>query len=337
MSEHPTPDGIMKLGLGFWGSKAFLSAIELGLFTALAEGPLNADDLVAKLELHERGARDFLDALVALGMLERDDGAYRNTRDTAVFLDRNLPSYIGGILEMANHRLYGFWGNLTEALRTGKPQNEVAGGKDFFGELYAEPDRLKEFLYAMLGISVGPATFVAQKFPWKDYKTVIDIGTATGTLPVEVAKAHAHITGGGFDLPPVQATFEEYVAKHDLADRLAFHAGSFFTDDLPPADVLVFGHILHDWDLEQKHMLIGKAFDALPSGGAVIIYEFLIDDDRRANAMGLLMSLNMLIETPGGFDYTGADCRGWLEAAGFKDIRVEHLVGPESMVVGIKA
>ena len=96
------------------------------------------------------------------------------------------------------------------------------------------------------------------------------------------------------------------------------------------------GHILHDWDLDVKRMLIRKAYDAIPEGGALLVYESIIDDDRSQNAFGLLMSLNMLIETPGGFDYTGADCIGWMKEAGFRDARVEHLVGPESMVIGFK-
>ena len=121
-----------------------------------------------------------------------------------------------------------------------------------------------------------------------------------------------------------------------MSDRLKFHSGSFFTDPLPTADVLVMGHILHDWNLDEKEMLLRKAYDALPANGALIVYEALIDDDRRKNAFGLLMSLNMLIETPGGFDYTGADCQAWMREVGFRETRVEHLLGPDSMVVGIK-
>ena len=113
-------------------------------------------------------------------------------------------------------------------------------------------------------------------------------------------------------------------------------SGDFFKQELPKTDVVLMGHILHDWDLDTKRMLIGKAYDALPPGGALVIFEALIDDDRSKNAFGLLMSLNMLIETPGGFDYSGADVMGWLKDAGFKETRVEHLVGPDSMAVGIK-
>jgi O-methyltransferase domain/Dimerisation domain len=332
-----TPDAIMQLGLAFWGSKTLLSAVELGVFSELADaGALDGEALRQRLGLHPRSARDFFDALVALGMLERDDGRYANTPATDLFLDRAKPSYVGGLLEMANARLYGFWGSLTEGLRTGTPQSEAKDGGDFFAALYADSDRLAQFARAMSAVSGGATQVIADKFPWRDHSSVIDIGCAEGAVPVQVALAHEHITGGGFDLPAMGPIFDAYVARFGLGERLTFTAGDFFADPLPEADVLVMGHILHDWDLDEKRLLLRKAYDALPDGGALIVYEAIIDDDRRGNAFGLLMSLNMLIETPGGFDYTGADCRAWMRETGFRESYVEHLVGPDSMVVGIK-
>lgn len=336
MTARLSPEKILGLGLGFWNSKALLSAVELGVFTVLAEGPADIATLTRRLGLHERSVRDFLDALVALSLLEREDGVYRNTPETDLFLDRAKPSYVGAILEMANARLFASWNALTEALKTGQRQSEEKGEEDFFAALYADPERLRGFLTAMSGISAGPAQAIAEKFPWKGYKSFVDVGAAQGMVPVTLARAHPHLTGGGFDLAPVKPIFEEFVACNSLADRLKFHAGDFFADDLPKADVIVMGHILHDWDLAQKRVLLAKAYDALPKGGAVIVYDAIIDDARRENAFGLLMSLNMLIETPGGFDYTGADCQGWMRDAGFSQTRVEPLLGPDSMVIGVK-
>jgi len=331
-----TPDRILQTGLGFWASKTLLSAVELGVFTELARQPADLASLQDRLGLHARGSRDFLDALVALGFLQRENGVYHNTPETEVFLDKNKPSYIGGILEMANRRLYPFWGQLTPALRTGEHQNESKGGEDLFAAVYADTAQLGEFLRAMTGVSRGANLAIAQKFPWSNYQTCADIGTAQGDLVSQITLAHPHLRGLGFDLPEVAPVFNEYVQTNGLAERVRFQPGDFFRDQLPSADVLLFGHILHDWDLETKAMLLRKAYAALPSGGAVIVYDALIDDDRRQNAFGLLMSLNMLIETPGGFDYSGADCIGWLIEAGFQNCRVEHLVGPDAMVVGIK-
>jgi hypothetical protein len=335
-TEGPIPDAIMQLGFAFWGSKALLSAVELGLFSELAGGPLDRDELRDRLGLDRRSATDFFDALVSLGMLKREEGRYSNTPETDLFLDRAKPSYVGGILEMANARLYPFWGSLTEGLRTGTPQNEAKHGEDFFATIYADPERLALFAGGMSAVSAGAGQVIAAKFPWADHNSLVDIGCAEGAVPAQIALAHDHITGGGFDLPALEPIFNHYVAGFGLSDRLSFTGGDFFTDPLPEADVLVMGHILHDWDLEQKRLLLKKAYDALPEGGALIVYEALIDDERRENAFGLLMSLNMLIETEGGFDYTGADCQEWMAETGFRDSYVEHLVGPDSMVVAIK-
>lgn len=332
----PSPDHILQIGMGFWASKTLLSAVEMEVFTELAKGPQSLEALTGRLGLHPRSSRDFLDALVALGFLEREDGHYRNSPSTDVFLDKYKPSYIGGMLEMANKRLYGHWSHLTTALRTGENQNEASAGEEPFAALYADPTRLKGFLRAMTGISRGANMTIAAKFPWDKYKTAADCGTAQGDLIAQVALKNPHITGIGFDLPEVARIFEEYVEENGLGSRVRFQPGSFFTDPLPKVDVIMMGHILHDWNLEEKKMLIRKAYEAIPEGGAFIAYDSIIDDDRRSNAFGLLMSLNMLIESPGGFDYTGADCTGWMREAGFRETRVEHLVGPDSMVIGIK-
>jgi hypothetical protein len=335
--NEPQPEHILQVGMGFWASKTLLSAIEMEVFTELVDRPEPLEVLQGRLGLHPRAARDFLDALVALKFLERSDGKYGNTPSTAFFLDKRKPSYIGGILEMANHRLYPSWAHLTTALRTGAPQNESKdSGADTFAALYADPARLKEFLRAMTGISHGGNMAIARRFPWKQYRTAVDVGTAQGDLITQVALANPQIEGTGFDLPAVGPIFEEYVEANGLSSRVKFAPGSFFELPLPKADVVMMGHILHDWDLETKRMLVAKAFAALPPGGAFIVYESIIDDDRSANAFGLLMSLNMLVETSGGFDYTGSDCTGWMKEAGFRETRVEHLVGPDSMVVGIK-
>jgi len=338
-AETATPEAILQLGLGFWASKTLLTATELGLFTDLAaNGPSDLAALAARHGLHGRGAADFLDALVALGMLERDaTGRYANTPQTALFLDRAKPTYIGGLLEMANRRLYPFWGRLTEALKTGQPQNEAREGGDPFAALYADPQTLEVFLRAMSGGTRLTAGIMAARFPWADHATFADIGCAQGALIAGVAGAHPHLSAIGFDLPPVGPVFERHMAETGLADRARFQPGSFFTDPLPTADVLVMGHILHDWGLEDKMMLLRKAQEALPPGGALLVYDAMIDDDRRRNAFGMLMSLNMLIETPAGFDYTGADAMGWAREAGFAEAEVHPLAGPHSMMVARKA
>lgn len=336
MEKEITPETIMMIGLGFWESKTLLSAIEFGLFTELAKGPATLEAIQDRLRLHPRASRDFLDALVALKLLERTGTQYSNTAETDLFLDRAKPTYIGGVLEMCNARLYAFWNNLTEGLRTGEPQNEARMGGNLFDMIYNDDQGLRQFLSAMTGLSLGVGQAIAKKFPWKEYRDFVDVGAAQGGVPVQIALEHSHLKGINFDLPVVGPVFDEYVASFNLSDRLRFQGGDFFKDSIPAADVVIMGHILHDWNLEEKKILIQRAYDALPSGGSFIVFEALIDDDRRTNAFGLLMSLNMLVETRGGFDFTGADCSSWMKEAGFRSTRVEHLTGPDSMVVGIK-
>jgi hypothetical protein len=330
--DHPTPEAIMQLTRAYAGSKALVSAVELGLFTALADGPLTGEVLRAKMGLQPRGTTDWLDALVSLGMLDRDGDLYANTAATDLYLDRAKPTYVGGmVLGMAADTSH--WDSLTAALQTG--QTQIEGDQDFLDQ-YRDPALFTEFMHSMTGLSMGAAQAIAEKFPWSRYRTVIDVGAAEGCVPVQLALRHLQLTGGGFDLPMVRQAFESYVATYRLTDRLRFYPGDFFTDPLPSADVLVMGHVLHNWSLQEKLELLGKAYRALPDGGALIVYESLIDDDRRTNTFGLLLSLAMLLVTHAGFGYTSADCRSWMSEVGFRDSYVQPLVGPDSMVVGLK-
>ena len=341
MSNDVGPDQILQIGFGFWPSKVLLSAVELGLFTELSGGPLSGAEIEQALGLHSRGTYDFLDTLVAIGMLERiGNGAearYANTPTTAQFLDRNKPSYIGGILEMANARLYRFWADLTPALKTGQPQNEVKhSGKPMFDELYADPARLEQFMDAMTGVSMGNFNAFAEKFDFSPYKTHADIGGATGQLATIVAQRHNHISSVSYDLPVVQPIAERRIKGAGLDERLATGTIDFFAEDFPKADLITMGMILHDWNLDKKKQLIAKAYDALPEGGAFVAIENIIDDERRQNAFGLMMSLNMLIEFGDAFDFTGADFEGWCLEAGFKRCEVLPLAGPASAAIAYK-
>jgi hypothetical protein len=335
------PSHIMQVGMGFWPSKTVLSAVELELFTHLGDEAMTGEEIGQRLGLHPRGIHDFLDTLVALRLLDRDgegsEGRYRNTADTAAFLDKRSPAYIGGILEMSNARLYGFWGDLTEALQTGKPQNEIKHtGKAMFEELYSDPARLEQFMNAMKGISLGPALALAEKFDFGKHETLCDVGGATGQLCATVAARHPHLRCTTYDLPVVAPIAERAIAAAGLADRVTVASGDFFADPLPQADVITMGLILHDWNLDRKMDLIRSAYEALPEGGAFIAIENLIDDARRENAFGLMMSLNMLIEFGDAFDFTGGDFAGWCQEVGFREVEILPLVGPTSAGIAYK-
>ena len=339
--ENLTPARIMEVGMAFWSSKVLLSAIKIGVFTDLCNGAKTGHELQTSLRLHPRANSDFFDTLVALRFLERDgngaEAKYRNTPETAAFLDRNSPQFMGGFLEMANDRLYPYWGDLVEALKTGCPQNEIKHtGKPVFAELYSKPERLEQFMDAMAGISAGNFQAFAEKFDCSKYKTLTDVGGATGLLSMLVARLHPHMACTSTDLPEATEIAKRKISDAGLSDRVKAEPIDFFKDRIPPADVVTMGMILHDWNLEKKMHLIRSAYDALPEGGAFVVVENIIDDARRENAFGLMMSLNMLIEFGDAFDFTGADFDIWCREAGFKRTEVIHLAGPASAGVAYK-
>lgn len=337
----PNPSHIMKLGTAFMESKTLLSAVELGLFTALGTDALTGQELCQRLGLHPRANPDFFDALVALRVLERDgDGQgarYHNTTEAGLFLDKTKPSYIGGILEMANSRLYSFWGDLTEALTTGQPQNEVkTSGKALFEAMYADPDRTLLFLEGMSGVSKGNFIALAEKYNFARHQLLCDVGGALGLLSTIVARQHPHLKCITADIAPVTPLAARCIASQGLQDRIEARMVDMFAEDLPRCDVMTMSLILHDWNLEKKKQLIKKAYEALEPGGAFIAIDHMIDNARRENVTGLMISLTMLIETGDGFDYTPADFFGWCEEAGFRRGEVIPLTGPASAAVVYK-
>lgn len=341
MTDDLSPGRILELARGFMATKVLGVATRLGLFDLLAAGGLTGAEIAERLGLHARAIPDFTDALVALHLLERDgdgpDGRYRNSPESARYLVRTSPDYVGGIIAMYDDRLYGFWGDLGDALRTGKPQNEVKRtGAPMFEELYRDPARLEQFMAAMSGISRRNFLALAERVDFSPYRTLCDVGGAAGDLSCAVAARHPHLRCTSFDLPVVEPIARAAIARRGFADRVTTAVGDFFRDPLPTADVITMGMILHDWNLADKTMLIRKAYEALPPNGVFIVVENLIDDARREHAFGLLMSLNMLIEFGDAFDYTGADFRRWCEDAGFRRVEVVPLGGPASAGIAFR-
>jgi len=336
-----TPEKIMQIGMSFWASKTLITAVNMSLFTHLAHNSMSGREIRKALGLKKRSLYDFLDTLVALGFLSRKglkkSAIYSNASDADLFLDKNKLSYIGGILEMSNNRLYPFWNDLEEGLKTGKPQNETKnGGKPIFEAIYANESKLREFLHAMGGVQMGNFMMLAEVFDFSNYNTVCDIGGSGANLSIHLAKHHNHLTCTSFDLPPVTPVATENIDHMGLGNRVTAVSGDFFVDEFPKADVITMGNILHDWGTKDKLMLITKAYNALPKGGALIVIENIIDDDRRHNAFGLMMSLNMAIETEEGFDFTAADFNEWTKQVGFKNTKVIPLTGPSSAVIAFK-
>ena len=340
------PSEIMQIGMGFWASKVLLTAVKFGLFTLLAPEASSANQIKEKLGLRcaPRHVFDWLDALVSLGFLERsgilENALYSNTPQTGAFLDKNKPSYMGGILEMANNRLYKFWNDLDEGLLTGQPQNEgkgrPSGNMEFFTELYKDDTKLNEFMNAMSGIQTGNFLALVSKFDFGQYDTMLDIGGADGWLSIQVCLHHPTIHCTTYDLPPVGPVAKRKIAAFNLADRISIASGDFNHDPWPQATVITMGNILHGMDEDGKQRLIEKIYDVLPKNGVFIAIENIIDNERRQNTFGLLMSLNMLVENGDAFDYTLNDMERWTKKAGFTRTELVSLAGPTSGAISYK-
>jgi hypothetical protein len=336
-----SPANIFEVGTAFQKSKTLLSAVSLELFSHLGDDAMTGAEIGQRLGLHPRAIYDFLDALVAMRFLEREgdgpSGRYSNSVEAAAFLDKKKPTYVGGLLEMCDSRLYGFWGDLTEGLTTGKPQSELkVTGKSFFEELYGDSARLEQFMGAMVGLSAEPSQMLAEQFDFSRYRTVCDVGGATGQLCVALASRHPHLRCVSYDLPVVAPIAERTIRVAGLSDRVSVASGDFFAEPLPRADVITMGHILHDWNLDKKKRLIKAAYDALPDGGAFVVIEALIDDARRENIFGLMMSLSMLIESGDAFDFTGNDFAAWCHETGFRDIAIRPLANSNAVAIAYK-
>ncbi|MBE1530505.1 methyltransferase [Actinomadura algeriensis] len=337
MAEEPeSAHDVLRMGIAYFQSKVLLSAVELEVFTRLARGSATEAELRTELGLHGRAARDFLDALVALGLLRRDRGRYENAPVADTYLDAGKPTYCGGFLTMLD-RQFVKWGELTRLLREGGVDYPVEQEEEQHDDMHGDPARLRRFMSAMDAINQFSGPAVAESYDWSGRRLFADLGGARGNVAAELVKAHPELNGIVMDLPAVRPVFEEHVDGLGLSDRLAFRGGDFFNDPLPEADVLLFGHVLHDWSPHLRAKLIERAYAALPPGGDLLVYDVMIDDDRRDNDFGLLTSLHMMLVSPGGGEYTAEDCRGWMRDAGFAETRTVHLTGIDTLVIGGKA
>ena len=328
------PFDVMLIGWSFVRSKLLMSALEMNLFGELQKEPGTAAELMTRLGLHERGTRDFLDALAALGLIERSADVYRNSPAAAQHLVPGQLGYVGGFLGMTTGFMGSGWDSLTAMLRTGKAHGQEAGEVPF-ARVFRDPTLLRQFLSAMDALNGAIGQELVGRFAWPGYASFADIGGARGNLAAQLLQAHPHLRGSVFDRPAMRPFADELAAAHGVAGRLTFYGGDFFTDELPPADILIFGNVLHDVPVGARCDLIQRAHDAASPGGAVIVYDPMIDDDRLA-VDNLLLSLTMMLQSPAGNEYTPDECRDWMRAAGLEDAGRIPLPAHATAVIGRK-
>lgn len=333
MGTQTTAEPLLQMAAGFYKWRTVLSAIELDLFTSLRDTPATEPVVRARFGLDGRGTQDFLDALVSLGLLDRQDGVYHPTRIAEEFLDSNKPSYLGRFLKLADDR----WARISEGLRTGEPQNGARTGSSMFTHQHRDQAAWRRYYGGMDALNGPSGAALAHAFDWSTVKRIIDVGGARGNVSAHLVKVHPHLAATVFDLPPVEAVFTEHMAELGLTGRITFQAGNFFTDPLPETDVVVLGHVLHDWAVAERRVLARKAFEAVAPGGYVLAYDTMIDEERRANSNQLMISLNMMLCTPGGSEYTPADGAKWFTDAGFTSVECTPLTGDDTLLIARKA
>ncbi|MBQ0825047.1 methyltransferase [Streptomyces tagetis] len=322
---------LLGLNTAYFQAKALQSAVELGLFDVLAEQPATTDALCSRLGLHPGRAADFLDALVGLGLLERKDGEYANHPGTAEFLVSGGPRYLGDSIAQHARLHYRNWGSLTQVL-TGGP---AEGHKDFRKD-FENLDNVRRLMGHMDVFNSFVAHELDRLVDWSRHSTFLDVGGARGNVAAHLVRTHGHLTGGVFDLPAVKPLFDEHMAALGTASKVRFTAGDFFADPLPPADAVILGHVLHDWPPAARQKLLERVHDAMRPGGIVVVYDAMLDDERD-DARSLLQSLNCSIMRDGGSEYTVAECRGYVERAGFRfesAERIESLTGDRVLIAG---
>ncbi|MET9079977.1 methyltransferase [Streptomyces sp. NPDC004232] len=333
--QEPASAAVKRLANGFCHAKLLLAADELGIFADLhRHGPSTQADLMDRLPLHPRGARELLYGLVLLGLLEFQDGSYTNSAAAAAALVPGAAEYIGGFLRRADRVLYPAWQNLAEALTSGKPQAPGAG-PEAFRAMLSEPRQREQYVKMMDSASGLVVGHLADAFDWGAHRHVADIGGCSGNLVGHLLRRHTSLQATVFDLPELAGSFAEHSAALGVADRVGFRAGDFFTDPLPEADVVILGHVLHNWSADEREFLVAKAYGAVRPGGALLIYDAMLDD-RPTNLARVLVSLNMLLVTEEGSEYTMGEASAWLGAAGCHDVRVQALGIADTLVAGYK-
>jgi predicted O-methyltransferase YrrM len=338
--ELPSPAPLMALSTGFWAFKAMAAAHELDLFSRLAGGgSTTGAELAEALGIHLRPAEMLLTGCASLGLLEISGGRYRNTPVSEAFLVRGKAHYFGGWIEMADKRLYAGWGKLTEAIRTNRPttwdpdvQSSLFDGED--------PKMLSLFWEAMHSLSTMTARALGEAVDFSGFARLLDIGGGSGAYDIELCRRYPGLCATVFDLPHVAEIAAEKIARAGLDERIATRGGDFFgTAPFPTGhDVHLFSMILHDWDEAKNRALLRRSFEALPRGGAVVVSELLVNNDKTGPAPAALMSLDMLIETEGR-NYTPAEYAAWMHEAGFRSVETVWFDAPgaNGAVIGRKS
>lgn len=333
----PDPSPVLDLLIAFRRSKTMFAGVALGVFDALAGGPKSAAALAGELHAHPDALARLLDACVGLGLLRHDPAGYANTPVADTYLTAASPRRMTGYIAFTNDILWKLWADLEGGIREGTPGWKRSFGWDgpIFANIFRTEAQRREFTMGMHGFGLISSPEVVAAFDLSRFRRLVDLGGATGHLAVAACRRYPDLRAVVFDLPQVVPLAAELVAATEVADRVEVTAGDFFADELPDADLYALGRILHDWADDKALTLLRKMYARLPVGGAVLVAEKLIADDRAGPPWAQMQDVNMLLVTEGR-ERTLAGYADLLKQAGFAEVEGRRTTAPVDAVLAVK-
>jgi 2-polyprenyl-3-methyl-5-hydroxy-6-metoxy-1,4-benzoquinol methylase len=324
-----SPDNIREIAYAFQRSRVLLTAYELGLFTALGDASKSSAEVAKILGTGPRATDRLMNALCAVGLLEKKGGEFSNTPASVRFLVQGKPEYMAGLMHTVH--LWDTWSTLTPAVRqgtsVGRPPVNERGEKWLTAFITAMHDRAKK-----------QAPAVAALLDLSGVSSVLDVGGGSGAFAMAFARAKAGITATVFDLPNVVSLTQKYIAQEGLADKVKTVAGDYLIDDLGSGFDLVFlSAIIHSNSVEENRQLIRKCAQALNHNGQVVVQDFIMDEDRTNPVHGALFALNMLVGTEAGDTFTESEVREWMEEAGLSRVMRKDTHFGTTLIIGRKS
>lgn len=315
------PNPIIEIMDGFRRSKTMFAAVELGVFEILNGQSMTASQVSDKLNADASATSRLLETCFSLGLLSLQNGHFSNTELASAYLRPSSPQALTGYIDYSNRVLYDCWGHLEDAVREGTPRWAQTYGSDrpIFEHFFSTPEKMRAFTMGMHGLGLTTSPSVVHAFDLSGFRTMVDLGAATGHLVITACEVWPNLRGTALDFPKVLPMAEEYIAQSPAKDRLKVQPGDFFEDDLPPADLYALGRVLHDWTEEKIQLLLRRIYESLPTGGALLIAEKLIEADRSGPLNAHLQSLSMLIVTEGK-ERSLSEYRALLRNAGFDSV-----------------
>ncbi|MBM3945983.1 MAG: methyltransferase domain-containing protein [SAR202 cluster bacterium] len=335
----PSPDRIRQMMSGFWVSRTLFSGVELGLFNELARGRASAEVLAYRLKLNPRALERLMNALVSLGLMQKQGNRFANTPESQAYLVEGSPEFVGAQVEHLANLHWRLWQHLSDAVRENSPRvKQVFGpGFDIFQAMYADPQRLRAFVQGMHTLTMPAAEELVEAVDLSPYHTLMDVGGGSGALCIAAARRYANLNGIVFEQPAVCPIAADFVKRHGMSGRVRVVPGDFFNGESLPreADAIVLGWVLHDWPPAQAREVLRNCYQALRSGGVLLLCEKLLDEDKTGPELTTLMDLHLLVST-GGEEHSASEYRTWMEAMGFQDISVKVLGANRDLVLGHK-